>query len=137
VIGGSESFYSRVVSEAYAGNTVVIETITPQLTAWYPSQLFQAISDGPLLLGSLVLVWLVPRKPGVISGWFLIIYGSLRILTEVFRQPDEGVSIIFGLSRGQLLSTGMILAGIVMATVCAKIVTKKLGGIFTITEAST
>jgi phosphatidylglycerol:prolipoprotein diacylglycerol transferase len=137
VVGGSESFYSQVVSEAYAGNTVVIETITPQLTAWYPSQLFQAISDGPLLLGSLVLVWFVPRKPGVVSGWFLIIYGSLRILTEVFRQPDEGVLIILGLSRGQLLSTGMVLAGILMAIVCAKTGTKKFGGIFTTTEAST
>jgi hypothetical protein len=31
----------------------------------------------------------------------------------------------------------MILAGIVMATVCAKIVTKKHGGIFTVTGAST
>jgi len=137
VVGGSESFYSRVISEAYAGNTVVIETITPQLTAWYPSQLFQAISDGPLLLGSLVLVWFVPRKPGIVSGWFLIIYGSLRILTEVFRQPDEGVSIIFGLSRGQLLSVCMVLAGIIMAIICAKVGTKKHGGIILTKQAST
>ncbi len=94
------------------------------------------MSDGPLLLGSLLLVWLVPRKPGVVSGWFLISYGTLRILTEVFRQPDEGVSIIFGLSRGQLLSAGMVVVGIVMVIICTKIGTKKYGGIVTTTEAS-
>ena len=137
VVGGGETFYSRVVEEAYAGNSIVINTITPQLTAWYPSQLFQAISDGPVLLISLILVWLVPRKPGVVSGWFLIVYGTLRILTEVFRQPDEGISIIFGLSRGQLLSVCMVLFGATVVLICAKSNTKKYGGIVHTTQAST
>jgi len=136
IVSGEDTFYSRVVEEAYAGNVSVIETITPQLTAWYPSQLFQAISDGPLLLISLVLVWLVPRKPGIVSGCFLMTYGSLRILTEAFRQPDEGVSIILGLSRGQLLSVGMVIGGGIMILVCAKICTKKYGGIVKTTQAS-
>ena len=126
IVSGSDAFYQQIVIEAYAGNTVVIETIAPQLTAWYPSQLFQAISDGPLLLGALILVWLVPRKPGIVSGSFLVVYGILRILTEVFRQPDEGVSIIFGLARGQLLSVCMVLVGAVMILICAKKWFKKI-----------
>ena len=135
-MGGSEVFYQQVVAEAYAGNVTVIETIAPQLTAWYPSQLFQAMSDGPLLLGALIVVWIVPRKPGIVSGWFLVVYGLLRILTEVFRRPDEGVLIIFGLSRGQLLSVGMVLAGAVMILICAKIGSKKYGGIIRTKQAS-
>ena len=136
IVSGSDAFYQQIVIEAYAGNTVVIETIAPQLTAWYPSQLFQAISDGPLLLGALILVWLVPRKPGIVSGSFLVVYGILRILTEVFRQPDEGVSIIFGLARGQLLSVCMVLVGAVMILICAKNGSKKYGGIIRTKQAS-
>jgi phosphatidylglycerol:prolipoprotein diacylglycerol transferase len=137
VVSGSDSFYQHIVTGAYSGNTVVIETITPQLTAWYPSQIFQAISDGPLLLGALIIVWFVPRKPGIVSGSFLIVYGLLRILTEVFRQPDEGVLIVFGLSRGQLLSAGMVLAGAAMVLICAKVGSKKYSGIIRMRQALT
>ncbi|MDP7008041.1 MAG: prolipoprotein diacylglyceryl transferase [Phycisphaerales bacterium] len=136
VVGGND-FYVQIVSEAYAGNEVVIASLSPQLTAWYPSQLFQAISDGPLLLAALLLVWFVPRKPGIVSGWFLIVYGTLRIFTEMFRQPDEGVSLIAGMSRGQLLSVGMIFAGCLLAVVCAKSETETYGGIFKKKQAST
>ena len=129
IVGGGEMFYSVVVAEAYAGNQNVIDIISPQLTAWYPSQLFQAVSDGPVLLVILMLIWIVPRKPGVISGWFLILYGLMRVLTEVFRQPDEGVSVLIGLSRGQLLSVCMVFVGIAMVLTCAKLNTKKYCGI--------
>jgi phosphatidylglycerol:prolipoprotein diacylglycerol transferase len=137
IVSGSDSFYSKVVHEAYAGNVEVISTIAPQLTAWYPSQIFQAITDGPLLFISLVTVWAIPRKPGIVSGWFLVVYGLLRILTEIFRQPDEGVSIVFGLSRGQLLSVAMVVAGILMITICAAKKQGKYGGIIKTTGAST
>ena len=135
IVGGNESFYTQVVSEAYSGNAEVITTIAPLLTAWYPSQLFQAISEGPLLLLSLAIVWVVPRKPGIISGWFLVMYGALRIVTEVFRQPDEGVSIIFGLSRGQLLSAAMVIAGGLIIVICTKQKQKMYGGILFSKEA--
>ena len=69
-------------------------------------------------------------------GWFLIMYGMLRILTEAFRQPDEGVSIIFGLSRGQLLSVFMVLFGAAVVLICAKSNAKKYGGIVHTTQAS-
>jgi phosphatidylglycerol:prolipoprotein diacylglycerol transferase len=105
VVSNSERFYVNVVSAAQAGNEQVIATLKPLLTAYYPSQIFQAITDGPILMGVLALLWLRPRKPGVIGSWFLIAYGVLRVVTELFRQPDEGVALTFGLlSRGQTLS---------------------------------
>ena len=107
---------------------MVTETVQPLLTSWYPSQLFQAITDGPLLFAALVLVWWKPRKPGVVAGWFLIVYGFLRVSTEVFRQPDAGVDAILGMSRGQLLSAGMIVAGIVLTYASVRKENKKLGG---------
>ncbi len=102
----------EIVQALQAGNELVIEAVPPMLTAYYPSQIFQAIADGPVLLFILAMIWLKPRQPGVVSGGFLIGYGVLRILTELFRQPDEGVALSFGLlSRGQTLSALMIVVG--------------------------
>jgi len=127
VIGGA-SFYQNVVTEMYAGNEVVIQSVKPLLTAWYPSQVFQSLAEGPILLLALVALWWKPRSPGVVSGWFLVLYGLMRIFTEAYRQPDVGVNIIAGLSRGQLLSVFMIAVGGVIITTCAKRETEKLGG---------
>jgi phosphatidylglycerol:prolipoprotein diacylglycerol transferase len=127
VVGGT-SFYSNVVTQMIAGNNEVIQTVQPALTAWYPSQLFQAIAEGPMLLVALIVLWWKPRKPGVISGWFLLLYGLMRICTEVYRQPDGGVGLIAGLSRGQLLSVCMVVAGVAMALVCARRSAEKVGG---------
>ena len=127
IIGG-EQFYQSVVNAAYSGNQHVIETIQPLLSAWYPSQLYQAVAEGPILFLLLFIVWWKPRKPGVVGGWFAIFYGILRILTEVFRQPDEGVALFVGLSRGQALSVFMVLFGICLIVFSASQKSEKLGG---------
>lgn len=130
VVGMDEHFYANVVQAARAGNETVIHTIKPLLTAYYPSQIFQAITDGPILLSVLVLIWLKPRKPGVVGSWFLIIYGIMRIATEVFRQPDEGVELTFGvLSRGQTLSLLMSIAGVVCLWIACRRKAERLGGL--------
>ncbi len=129
VVAGGDSFYYNVVSQMYAGNETVIDRVQPILTAWYPSQLFQALTDGPILLAALIIVWFKPRKPGIISGWFLVVYGLLRVITEMYRQPDAGVSAILGLSRGQLLSVAMIGSGIILAIACSKKKAEKIGGL--------
>ena len=126
IVGGS--FYPNLVAQAQAGNQTVVETIRPLLTAWYPSQLFQAVTDGPILFIAIVLVWWKPRKPGVVASWFLVVYGISRIVTEVFRQPDVGVNTILGLSRGQFLSVFMIIFGLTLALLCARRSVEKLGG---------
>lgn len=129
VVAGGETFHDNLVSMLYAGDEVVTETVQPLLTAWYPSQLFQAMTDGPILFAAMIVVWWNPRKPGVVAGWFLIVYGLLRVITEAYRQPDDGVSAILGLSRGQLLSAAMIVCGIALWLICMKRNAKKLGGI--------
>ncbi len=127
------STMDRLVAEVQAGNEAVIQAMRPLLEAYYPSQLFQALTDGPILLAVLALVWLRPRKPGVIGSWFLMSYGVLRILTEAYRQPDAGVAVLttpFGdLSRGQVLSVLMIVCGLVALVICVRRPVEPIGGL--------
>ncbi len=79
----------------------------------HPSQLYQFLLEGLLLL---VLLWLYARRPrrlGEVSGAFLAGYGSLRFIAEYFREPDAHLGLLgFGLSMGQWLSLPMVLAGV-------------------------
>lgn len=128
-LGGDTTLPSRVVESLREGDPVVTEAIIGQLTAWWPSQIIQALTDGPILFLLLLVVWWNPRRPGVVGGWFLAGYGVLRVLTEVVRQPDEGVALLAGLQRGQLLSVCMILAGAVMIFICSRRPVQAIGGI--------
>jgi phosphatidylglycerol:prolipoprotein diacylglycerol transferase len=119
----------EVVEAAYAGKTAVVEGLPELLTAYYPSQIIQAISDGPVLIGALALVWLRPRKPGVVGAWFLFVYGVLRVATEVYREPDRGVALLLGLSRGQILSVLLALAGVVCIVIAARRSDEPVGGL--------
>ena len=101
-----------VITKLQAGSTEIAQRLEPLLSARHPSQLYQAFAEG-IVLGS--VLWFVarkPRKPGVLTALFLICYGLLRIATEFVRLPDPGVAGFMGLSRGQLLSVGMILVGL-------------------------
>lgn len=89
-----------------------------QLDAYvrHPSQLYEAFLEG---LVTFVVVWLVAsktRKPGVVSGTFLLCYGLSRFAVEFFRQPDanRGFIAFDWMTMGQLLSLPMILAGLVL-----------------------
>lgn len=76
----------------------------------HPSQLYQAGLEGALLLGYLQWRFWKTRPPaGQIGGEFLLGYGAVRIVGEIFREPDA--SLLLGLSRGQFYSIFMILAG--------------------------
>jgi phosphatidylglycerol:prolipoprotein diacylglycerol transferase len=129
VIGGEATFYESIVQAARSGNERVIEVLQPLLTAYWPSQIFQALADGLIVAAVLALIWLRPRKPGVVGSWYLIVYGGLRIATEFFRQPDEGVAMLLGLSRGQVLSVAMMVVGAVVLAVCARRDAPKMGGL--------
>lgn len=128
-IGGDATFVASVIDAVRDGNAQVTAVIQPLLTAYYPSQLLQALAEGPVLFFSLALIWLRPRKPGVIGAWWLLIYGVLRVLTETVREPDIGVALTFGLSRGQTLSAVMILAGAVILFLCARRKVEPMGGL--------
>lgn len=77
----------------------------------HPSQLYAAAGEGLLLFGILWLLRLskFSVKNGVISAVFLLGYGFIRIMTEIYREPDA--SLIMGISRGQFYSVFCILAG--------------------------
>ena len=84
----------------------------------HPSQLYQAAMEGVLLF---LLVFVVERmgarrRPGLVSGTFLIGYGVARSVGELFRQPDAfigtGGFLPGGTTMGQLLSAPMILFGL-------------------------
>ncbi len=116
-----------------AGDATVTALVRPLLTAHYPSQVLQALTDGPILLALLIVVWWRPRKPGVVGSWFLIGYGVLRILTEAVREIDphlKGWQTPLGLvSRGQLLSALMVVAGVALLAACARRDVPELGGL--------
>lgn len=82
----------------------------------HPSQLYEAALEGLLLLG--LMQWrfwksdVVKKHPGQLSGEFLIAYAIVRAIGEVFREPDEGVSLLFGLSRGTFYSIFLVIAGV-------------------------
>lgn len=82
--------------------------------ARHPSQLYQALGEGLLLL--LLLAWYsrVPRPLGAISGLFLAGYGVARLVAEFFREPDGHIGYLAGgwLTMGMLLSLPMVLAGV-------------------------
>lgn len=82
----------------------------------HPSQLYQASLEG-LALFVIVLLFArretIRRKPGTLTGIFLIGYGAFRIIGEFFREPDAHIGFLaMGITMGQLLSIPMVLFGI-------------------------
>ncbi|MDO4897000.1 MAG: prolipoprotein diacylglyceryl transferase [Moraxella sp.] len=87
----------------------------------HPSQLYQAFTEGAVLF---VLLWWFSTKPRpryAVSALFLLGYGCSRFITEFFREPDVGYTLIFGwMSKGQLYSLPMIIAGVVLIVLAYK-----------------
>ena len=80
----------------------------------HPSQLYEALLEGVLLLVLLQWYTLKPRAQGTVSGLFLLGYGLFRFIVEFFREPDhnQGYVILNWLTKGQLFSFPMIILGI-------------------------
>ncbi|HWI41093.1 MAG TPA: prolipoprotein diacylglyceryl transferase [Verrucomicrobiae bacterium] len=82
----------------------------------HPSQLYEAVLEGPVLLLTLLLVEKRVKGEGVVFWSFIAGYGLFRFLVEFFREPDAHLGFVLGIfSRGQLLSFPMFLAGIILA----------------------
>jgi phosphatidylglycerol:prolipoprotein diacylglycerol transferase len=83
--------------------------------ARHPSQLYEAVLEGPILLASVWAArrWLRPSE-GRLAALFLILYGGFRFGVELTREPDPQLGFIaFGwLTMGQLLSAPLVLAGL-------------------------
>lgn len=89
---------------------------TVMLLPRHPSQLYEALGEGLLLF---ILLWWFSSKPRprmAVSALFLLGYGVARFTVEFFRQPDIDQGFIwFGwMTKGQILTAPMIVAGIIM-----------------------
>lgn len=107
----------------------------------HPSQLYQAFTEGLCVLLVLKLIERFEQKKGyapmpyvatkgdtkikklqvewkrtgILSAWFLILYGVARFIIEFFREPDVQLGFFFRyLSMGQILCTLMIISGLVI-----------------------
>lgn len=81
----------------------------------HPSQLYEFLLEGVFLF---IILWFFSAKPRprfAVSALFLLCYGVFRFSIEFYRQPDPQLGFVaFGfLTQGQLLSTPMILVGLI------------------------
>lgn len=107
------NFIYQIIENVQNGNEGVKEALKPLLTARHPSQLYAAFGEGLFLFVFLFIMWRKPRKPGVIGSTFIVLYAIVRIITEQFRTPDAHIGYqLFGLTRGQWLSIGMLVIGL-------------------------
>ena len=82
------------------------------------SSLYQAFAEGLVLFAILWFYARRPRPTGSVAGIFLIAGGTLRFVTEFFREPDPhlGLFLFDTLSMGQLLSLPVVAFGIFLMT---------------------
>lgn len=90
--------------------------------ARHPSQLYEALLEGPVLF---VLLWIASRRPrrndGFIAALFLVFYGVLRFAAEFARQPDDQIGFVLfsWITMGQVLSIALALFGAMLLLVGA------------------
>ena len=83
----------------------------------HPSQLYEAGLEGILLFVVLAVMIRMGalKRPGLILGSFIAIYGLARIASELFREPDPQLGFLWGgLTMGMLLSVPMIIVGAII-----------------------
>lgn len=113
----------------YQGDAAAIEQVTRMVPARYPSQFLQAITDGPMLMAVVVLVWLRPRKPGTVLAWFFVAYGVLRVGTEQVREPDADVFMLGPATLPMLLSGLMVVVGLAALWWFQRLDGERVGGL--------
>jgi phosphatidylglycerol:prolipoprotein diacylglycerol transferase len=86
-------------------------------TPRHPSQIYEAILEGPVLISVLWSIKALKKRriDGQIAAAFVIFYAIFRFLVEFTREPDSQLGFIaFGwLTMGQILSVAIGLAGVV------------------------
>jgi len=83
----------------------------------HPSQLYEAGLEGIVLF--IVLAVMIRlgalKRPGLILGSFIGLYGVARIVSELFREPDEQLGFFWRhLTMGMLLSVPMLIVGAIL-----------------------
>lgn len=125
----------KIIGAIQSGNTAVTEAMGRILEPRHPSQLYGALFEGLVPLIILAIVWLKPRKPGMICSLYLLIYSVSRVIDEMFRLPDAHLSDLsklpLGLTRGQFLSLGLFFLGIGLMIWTLKRTSPLYGGLLT------
>jgi len=82
----------------------------------HPSQIYEAILEGLVLFLILnILIFNRRYQSGSSSYLFLIFYGTFRIISEFFREPDVQIGYLFNIfSMGTILSFLMIISGLIL-----------------------
>ena len=80
----------------------------------HPTQLYEAFFEGIVLF--LVLLYFknksFSKRPGFISGIFLVFYSIFRFAIEFLRVPDDQLGyLLFSLTMGQLISIFFLIIG--------------------------
>jgi phosphatidylglycerol:prolipoprotein diacylglycerol transferase len=113
-----------LIERAY--DTGLWDQIQNQVPLRHPSQLYEGLTEGVLLGLVMWGLYAYHRRrgrvlaPGTYGGVFVLGYGIMRSLMELFRQPDaqftdagDPVGTVLGpLTMGQTLSVAMIVLGI-------------------------
>jgi len=119
------------IQASQQGNEAWVEVLSQMLTPRYPSQLFAGLTEG--LVVFVVLAWLYrkPVKAGLIGGWFCVVYALMRVVNELYRLPDQHLmdnGEVPLITRGQLLSVGLLIVGVVTIIAALRSDKEKLGG---------
>jgi phosphatidylglycerol:prolipoprotein diacylglycerol transferase len=120
---------TEIIAAVQSGNEQVRAALAPILTPRHPSQLYEALLEGLVTFIVAFLFWKKARKPGVVGGVWLSTYAVMRIIGEQFRMPDAEIGFqLFGLTRGQWLSIGMLIASLILLVWAMRRDTPAIGG---------
>lgn len=79
----------------------------------HPSQLYEAVLEGLVIFGVLMLLARKRRAGGLLIGTLMVLYAVFRTFVEFFREPDPQLGFIFGpFTMGQLLTLPVFVAGL-------------------------
>ena len=108
----NSELYGRQTDVAWSVQFTLIDNIKR-----HPSQLYEAFFEGIILFFILNFFFKKNylKKPGQISGLFLIFYSLFRFFAEFFRLPDSQIGyLIFNLTLGQLISVIFLTLGTIL-----------------------
>ena len=108
----NSELYGRATDVPWSVQFILIDNIKR-----HPSQLYEAFFEGITLF--FILIYFFKKnylkKPGQISGLFLVFYSIFRFFSEFFRSPDPHIGyLILNLTLGQLISIVFLIIGSIL-----------------------
>ena len=105
----NSELYGRATDLPWSTKFVLVDNVNR-----HPSQLYEAFFEGIVLFFILNYFFKKDylKKPGQMSGLFLIFYSLFRFFAEFFRSPDPQIGyLILNLTLGQLISVLFLITG--------------------------